>query len=78
MDLSKHKIEMIIDALQFTSCCDVSSNISDERQKEMGELSVELAKDIDYVSKDNYYYPKLIKDQPDHLDIIKEHLYSKE
>ena len=78
MNLTEHELEMVIDALQFTSCCDVSSNISEERQQDMGRLSTKLAKDNDYVSKDNYYHPKLIKDQPDNLDIIKEHLSSKE
>jgi hypothetical protein len=75
---NEQEMSMVIDALQFAACCDVSSDITEDRQLEMGKLSVRLAKHSNYVSEDNHYYPTLIKDQPDHMDIIKDFLVCKD
>ena len=79
MEFNMHELSMIIDALQFTSCCDVCTNVSEDRQMEMAELSAKLSKDIDhprypkrqYVSEDNYYYSNMVSEQPTILDKIK-------
>jgi len=80
MEFTAKELSMIIDALQFTSCCDVCTNVSEDRQMEMAELSVELSKQIKsgensyYVSDDNYFYSDAVSEQPMILDKIKNHI----
>jgi len=72
--MTKYDITLIIDALQFTSCGDVCSDIKQGKQMDMARLSAILAEEASYKSKDNYYHPNLLHDQEDTLEIVKPYI----
>lgn len=73
-EFSKHELKMIIDALQFTCCGDICSEVQPEKCTEMAELSVKLCKQIDYKSEENFYIDDCPSDDEERLNIIKDYV----
>jgi hypothetical protein len=74
MKFSKEELQLIAEALQFTACGDVCTDVNTLKAKNMGDLSVIICNKISFKSTDNYYCADLQPDDEEHLNIIKDYI----